>query len=128
MSAVPGGDCTDYTRRNFHKGGHLSQQGLTELNRRGAAALNWESVGHARSDGAEVDSHKMLMGLNFYGNYFKAMGQGGPVIGHEYLEILDRERPSITWNSDAAEHLATVKDKQDSTKRHLLVRHLSGKC
>ena len=74
-----------------------------------------------------MDSHKMLMGLNFYGNYFKAMGQGGPVIGHEYLEILDRERPRITWNSEASEHLATVKDKQDATKRHLLVRDKGSK-
>ena len=73
-----------------------------------------------------MDSQKFFMGLNFYGNYFKAMGEGGPVIGHEYLEILDRERPVITWNADAAEHLATVKDKQDPNKgkRHLLVSHI----
>ena len=68
-----------------------------------------------------VDSHKIFVGLNFYGNYFKQMGQGGPIISHEYLDILDRERPPIAWHEDAAEHVATVKDRQDPSKRHLVV-------
>ncbi len=37
------------------------------------------------------------MGLNFYGNMYKALGEGGPIIGHEYLDILDRDRPPLHW-------------------------------
>ena len=37
------------------------------------------------------------MGLNFYGNLYKKLGEGGPIIGHEYLDILDRDRPPLHW-------------------------------
>lgn len=74
-------------------------------------------------DDVEIDGHRVLLGLNFYGNYFKELGEGGPIIGHEYMDLLDRERPPISWNEEAAEHLATIKDRQDpnKSKRHLLV-------
>ena len=53
--------------------------------------------GRLRSDNEEIDPAKVLMGLNFSGNLYKKLGEGGPIIGHEYLDILDRERPPITW-------------------------------
>ena len=48
-------------------------------------------------DNEDIDPAKVLMGLNFYGNLYKKLGEGGPIIGHEYLDILDRERPPILW-------------------------------
>ena len=45
-------------------------------------------------DDIEIDGHKVLLGLNFYGNYHKDLGEGGPIIGHEYMDLLDRERPT----------------------------------
>ena len=77
-----------------------------------------------RRDNEEVDPRKVLMGLNFYGNYYKKLGEGGPIVGHEYLDILDRERPPIAWDAAAAEHLATLRDKGDPNKgkRHVVVR------
>ena len=50
-----------------------------------------------RRDNEDIDPAKVLMGLNFYGNMYKALGEGGPIIGHEYLDILDRDRPPLHW-------------------------------
>ncbi len=79
---------------------------------------------HLRSDNEDIDPAKVLMGLNFYGNLYKKLGEGGPIIGHEYLDILDRERPPIAWDAAAAEHLATLRDRGDrnKSKRHVVVR------
>ena len=75
-------------------------------------------------DNEEIDPAKVLMGLNFYGNLYKKLGEGGPIIGHEYLDILDRERPPIAWDAGAAEHMATLRDRADPnrSKRHVVVR------
>ena len=49
------------------------------------------------------------------------MGDGGPIVGHEYLTILDRERPPLFWDEAAAEHMATFKLKEDPSKKEILV-------
>ena len=49
------------------------------------------------------------------------MGDGGPIVGHEYLAILDRERPPLFWDEGAAEHMATFKLKEDPSKKEILV-------
>ncbi len=48
------------------------------------------------------------MGLNFYGGFYRTPGDGGPVVGHEALAILDAARPPLAWDEDAAEHLGKV--------------------
>lgn len=48
------------------------------------------------------------MGLNFYGGFYRAPGDGGPVVGHEALAILDAARPPLAWDEDAAEHLGKL--------------------
>ncbi|WAR17282.1 CHID1-like protein [Mya arenaria] len=47
--------------------------------------------------------HKILLGLNFYGNdYWSRSGE--PVLGNKVIEILKKHKPKITWSDDVKEH------------------------
>lgn len=48
------------------------------------------------------------MGLNFYGNVYRGRGEGGTLVGHEFMSMLDAHRPPLEWLPEAAEHVAKV--------------------
>lgn len=53
---------------------------------------------------------KILLGFNFYGNDY-AQGAGGPILGHEFIEILNKHKPKFTWNFKFAEHIGEYTTK-----------------
>ncbi|KAF3782582.1 Chitinase domain-containing protein 1 [Nymphaea thermarum] len=60
-------------------------------------------------------AHKILIGINFYGNDFIISEEfgGGPIIGSEYLALLEKHRPAVRWNSDVAEHFFVYPDDRN---------------
>lgn len=57
--------------------------------------------------------NKILLGLNFYGNVY-TLAQGEPILGNRYIEILEKHKPKIQWDSKTAEH--KFEYKSDGTK------------
>lgn len=54
---------------------------------------------------------KILLGLNFFGNEYYA-GGGGPILGHQFIEILKKHKPKFNWDSNIAEHVGEYKHNQ----------------
>ncbi|ELU10805.1 hypothetical protein CAPTEDRAFT_174783 [Capitella teleta] len=54
------------------------------------------------------DRRKILVGLNFYGNDYVPNG-GGPVVGNQYLDILSKHKPKLSWDKTHREHLFKYK-------------------
>ncbi|KAL3615705.1 hypothetical protein CASFOL_041366 [Castilleja foliolosa] len=59
---------------------------------------------------------KIFIGINFYGNDFvvsQGLG-GGPIVGREYLSLLEQHRPSqLHWEKNSAEHFFLYTDNQN---------------
>ncbi|GFS56035.1 chitinase domain-containing protein 1 [Trichonephila inaurata madagascariensis] len=51
---------------------------------------------------------KILLGLNFYGNVY-SKSSGKPIIGHEYLSILEKYKPKFIFNNITGEHSFTYR-------------------
>ncbi|KAH6813219.1 Glycosyl hydrolase superfamily protein [Perilla frutescens var. frutescens] len=58
---------------------------------------------------------KIFIGINFYGNDFVVSGGlgGGPIIGREYLSLLELHRPQLQWEKNSEEHFFLYIDNQD---------------
>lgn len=56
---------------------------------------------------------KIFVGINFYGNDFIVSGGGGPVLGTDYLSLLERHRPALRWEENSAEHFFVYSDNQN---------------
>ncbi|PIN13887.1 putative member of glycosyl hydrolase family 18 [Handroanthus impetiginosus] len=58
---------------------------------------------------------KIFIGINFYGNDFVASGGlgGGPIIGREYLSLLEKHKPQLHWERNSAEHFFLYIDDQN---------------
>ncbi|KAL3815120.1 hypothetical protein ACJIZ3_016388 [Penstemon smallii] len=58
---------------------------------------------------------KIFMGINFYGNDFVVSGGlgGGPIVGREYLSLLEKYKPELHWEKNSAEHFFLYVDNQD---------------
>ncbi|XP_043698310.1 chitinase domain-containing protein 1 [Telopea speciosissima] len=59
-------------------------------------------------------AHKILLGINFYGNDFmlsEGFG-GGAIIGKEYLSLLEKHKPVLQWEENSAEHLFVYYDNK----------------
>ncbi|KAG1665145.1 Chitinase domain-containing protein 1 [Nymphon striatum] len=53
---------------------------------------------------------KILLGLNFFGNDYSSVG-GGPIVGHQLINTLTKEKVKIQWDEDSAEHFMEYKSK-----------------
>ncbi|KAL2251813.1 UNVERIFIED_CONTAM: Chitinase domain-containing protein 1 [Sesamum indicum] len=60
-------------------------------------------------------SQKIFVGINFYGNDFIVSGGlgGGPIVGREYLSLLEQHRPQLQWEKNSAEHFFLYSDNQN---------------
>ncbi|KAL8554143.1 hypothetical protein ACS0TY_002386 [Phlomoides rotata] len=56
---------------------------------------------------------KIFIGINFYGNDFVVSGGGGPIIGREYLSLLEQHKPELQWEKNSAEHFFLYIDSQN---------------
>lgn len=51
---------------------------------------------------------KILLGLNFYGNDYSGTG-GGPIVGNQYIEIVQKHKPKFVWDESSEEHVFDYK-------------------
>lgn len=59
-------------------------------------------------DGTDEYRRKILLGLNFYGyDYSKTSHK--PVVGHEYISLLEKHKPKFHFNNITGEHSFTYK-------------------
>ncbi|XP_066588096.1 chitinase domain-containing protein 1 [Prorops nasuta] len=56
---------------------------------------------------------KIFLGLNFYGYNYTPDG-GGPIVGHEYLKLLELFKGKIQWDDKSKEHFFELRSKQVS--------------
>ncbi|RWW88366.1 hypothetical protein BHE74_00002759 [Ensete ventricosum] len=56
------------------------------------------------NSGPHSHAHKILLGLNFYGNDFLVSEGGGAITGTDYISLLEKHRPVIHWDNTSAEH------------------------
>ncbi|KAL2468863.1 Glycosyl hydrolase superfamily protein [Forsythia ovata] len=68
-------------------------------------------------DGTTGDRQKfdkrIFVGINFYGNDFIISGGGGPILGTDYLSLLERHKPALRWEENSAEHFFVYADNQN---------------
>ncbi|XP_060964379.1 uncharacterized protein LOC115704303 [Cannabis sativa] len=80
------------------------------------APLKWisatmELLLGSTSNGVRHLSHKIFLGINFYGNDFIVSrgegggGGGGAITGSDYLSLLKKHRPVLQWEERSEEHL-----------------------
>ncbi|RAL54203.1 unnamed protein product [Cuscuta campestris] len=90
------------------------------------APLNWIHstlqllLGDRGGDHHQSLARKIFLGINFYGNDFVISGGlgGGPIIGHEYLSLLEKHKPALQWEKTSGEHLFLYTDEQHA--RHVV--------
>ncbi|XP_003745077.1 chitinase domain-containing protein 1 [Galendromus occidentalis] len=54
---------------------------------------------------------KILIGLNFYGYDYTAVG-GGAIVGNQFVEMLQKHKPKIAWNEEFAEHYVQIRGNE----------------
>lgn len=57
----------------------------------------------------ESQRKKLLLGFNFYGNDYTSTG-GGPLLGTQYAEIVQKFKPKFVWDEVSGEHLFEYKN------------------
>ncbi|GLT46651.1 hypothetical protein SLA2020_203940 [Shorea laevis] len=55
---------------------------------------------------------KIFLGINFYGNDFTLSGGsgGGPIIGRDYISLLEKHKPALQWEKNSGEHFFLYSD------------------
>ncbi|KAJ0499822.1 putative glycoside hydrolase family 18, catalytic domain, glycoside hydrolase superfamily [Helianthus annuus] len=59
------------------------------------------------ADGSQKFSHKIFLGINFYGNDYVLKGGGGgggAILGRDYLSLLEKHKPELKWDKKSGEH------------------------
>ncbi|KAJ4797495.1 Chitinase domain-containing protein 1 [Rhynchospora pubera] len=72
------------------------------------APLEWikYSLGVLLGDKGAEHAHMIFLGINFYGNDFviaEGFG-GGPIIGREFISLLEKHKPALLWEKRSSEH------------------------
>ncbi|KAK7469955.1 hypothetical protein BaRGS_00036059 [Batillaria attramentaria] len=52
---------------------------------------------------------KILLGLNFYGTHYIIGTKVEPILGIQYVDVLKKQKPTIRWDADVAEHITEYK-------------------
>lgn len=75
------------------------------------APIQWmkECISFLTSDPKKRD--KILTGFNFYGNAYTATG-GGPIVGHQFLDLLKQYKGHLLYDSSSAENFFQVRTSQ----------------
>ncbi|GKU96685.1 hypothetical protein SLEP1_g9896 [Rubroshorea leprosula] len=57
-------------------------------------------------------ARKIFLGINFYGNDFTLSGGsgGGPIIGRDYISLLEKHKPAFQWEKNSGEHFFLYSD------------------
>ncbi|GLT84745.1 hypothetical protein SLE2022_029600 [Rubroshorea leprosula] len=57
-------------------------------------------------------ARKIFLGINFYGNDFTLSGGsgGGPIIGRDYILLLEKHKPALQWEKNSGEHFFLYSD------------------
>nr|XP_043630589.1 uncharacterized protein LOC122601922 [Erigeron canadensis] len=71
-----------------------------------------------QTDGSKKLAQKIFLGINFYGNDFVLQGGigGGPILGRDYLSLLEKHKPQLQWEKKSAEHFFLYSDKNQHVK------------
>lgn len=72
------------------------------------APIKWveQCIKNLNPDGSKRD--KILTGLNFYGMEYQSSG-GGPILGHELLNLISVTKTQIIFDDSSAEHMFDLK-------------------
>ncbi|KAJ8683194.1 hypothetical protein QAD02_018986 [Eretmocerus hayati] len=62
-------------------------------------------------DSKDLKRTQILMGLNFYGYHYTHSG-GGPIVGSQYLNLLEHLKGKIQWDDKSQEHFFEVKSPE----------------
>jgi len=76
--------------------------------------IDWvrQNIEYVCRDPTSPNRRKILLGLNFYGNDFLSRSAGGgPIVGHQYIELLTKHKPKMNWDVTYAEHIFKYKGK-----------------
>ncbi|XP_013787202.1 chitinase domain-containing protein 1-like [Limulus polyphemus] len=74
-------------------------------------------VEHLVPNKNSADRKKILLGLNFYGYDYTSVG-GGPIIGSQFLEVLEKYNPKLQWDNSSQEHFMQYRAEEND--RHTL--------
>ncbi|XP_076325892.1 chitinase domain-containing protein 1 [Tachypleus tridentatus] len=74
-------------------------------------------VEHLVPDKNSADRKKILLGLNFYGYHYTSVG-GGPIVGSQFLEMLEKYNPKLQWDNSSQEHF--IQYRAEENNRHML--------
>ncbi|XP_048510676.1 chitinase domain-containing protein 1 isoform X2 [Athalia rosae] len=80
--------------------------------------IDWvrQCVERLLPDARDPRRAQILLGLNFYGNDYTIDG-GGPIVGHQYLNLLQSYKGKLKWDNSSAEHFFSFKA---TNGRHLV--------
>ncbi|KAL3517276.1 hypothetical protein ACH5RR_024178 [Cinchona calisaya] len=64
-------------------------------------------------NGGQSLAKKIFVGINFYGKDFvHSGGGGGPILGRDFLSLLEQHSPVLQWEKNSAEHFFLYSDNK----------------
>jgi len=78
--------------------------------------LSWvaDVVNNLKRKAPAETAVKILAGLNFYGNRYCGQDDDGPILGRDYLQILQKQKTKFSWEENFHEHVLRYNDNQRS--------------